>query len=142
MRLVLKDERKTATVTLGRAYLNLRHELLFIFHDHAVHAHDDAVEQHPRRLGCVWLAVELGHRSVGPDEHPVAAPDVGHLDGVARHTAAVALLFALFPPDGVFASFPYLLPCIIAGSIAAVGFLFGFKFLGGECNGAAHCPRN
>lgn len=38
---------------------------------------------------------------------------------------------ALFPPDGVFASFPYLLPCIIAGSIAAVGFLFGFKFLGG-----------
>ncbi len=48
---------------------------------------------------------------------------------------------SLFPPDGVFASFPYLLPCIIAGSIAAVGFLFGFKFLGGECYGA-RCPRN
>jgi MFS family permease len=40
---------------------------------------------------------------------------------------------SLFPADGVFASYPYLLPCIIAGSIAAVGFLFGFKFLGVEC---------
>jgi hypothetical protein len=40
---------------------------------------------------------------------------------------------SLFPADGVFASYPYLLPCMIAGSIAAVGFLFGFKFLGVEC---------
>jgi hypothetical protein len=39
---------------------------------------------------------------------------------------------AFFPPDGLFASYPYLLPCIIAGSIAAVGFLFGFQFLGAE----------
>jgi hypothetical protein len=37
---------------------------------------------------------------------------------------------SFFPPDGLFAAYPYLLPCIIAGSIAAVGFLFGFKFLG------------
>jgi MFS family permease len=48
---------------------------------------------------------------------------------------------SLFPADGVFASYPYLLPCIIAGSIAAVGFLFGFKFLGVECQWNASAAR-
>ena len=36
---------------------------------------------------------------------------------------------SLFPSDGLFGRYPYLLPCLIAGSIAAVGFLFGLKYL-------------